>query len=314
MKYYYNIKLTVIFFHNIIKVSNLKREVNLLKENNSHYDIPIIKSTYTSLTPSERKIADFVLKNPKKVIKFSVSELAIETSVGDSTIIRFCRSLGYKSYQDFKLMLAQQMVVPIKNIKENIQEDDDIKTMVEKLSSSNKIIITQTSNFIDLDMLQKTINIISNARKIEFYGVGASGITANDFKHKFMRMGFNCDCFTDPHLQAMSASTLSNKDVVIGISHTGSTKDVVDSCKIAKKSGATVICITAHNRSPITQVADIKLLTAAKDVPLTGGDLHTKIAQLHVLDLLSTGVALANYDRTIEYTKKTAESVLNKLY
>ncbi|MFW6380975.1 MAG: MurR/RpiR family transcriptional regulator, partial [Bacillota bacterium] len=204
--------------------------------------------------------------------------------------------------------------VPVKNINENIQTDDELKTIVEKITNANEQAINQTSKFIDLEMLQQAVDIISQAQKVEVYGVGASGIAAMDFKHKFMRIGINVDCFTDPHLQSMSASTLGEDDVVVGISHSGSTKDTVDSCKTARETGATVICITSHNRSPITKIADIKLLTAPKELPLSGGNLRSKIAQLHLLDLLSTGVALQNYEKTLEYNRKTAKSVLDKLY
>ena len=118
----------------------------------------------------------------------------------------------------------------------------------------------------------------------------------------------------DPHLQAMSAATLGPQDVAVGISHSGSTKDVVDSVSRAKAAGATVICITHHARSPITRVADIKLLTASSESPLGSGAIRSKIAQLHVLDVLFTGVVMRMRERALEYTEKTAEAVLDKLY
>ena len=273
-----------------------------------------IKSEYESLPPSEKKVADYVLKNPEKIIYFSVSELASSVRVSDSTIIRFCKNVGFNGYQEFKLFVAQDLVVPIENINEDIKLDDDLETITKKISYSNKQAIEETMSMINLTTLQRAIDIITKAKKIEFYGVGASGITAYDAKYKFLRIGKNVDCYTDPHLQAMSAATLSRDDVVIGISHSGSTKDVVDSCKIAKESKAAVICITGHNSSPITKIADIKLLTATKERPLASGALRSKIAQLHILDLIFTGVALQLKEQTIEFTEKTAKAVLDKLY
>ncbi len=282
--------------------------------NNNKGGIPRIRSEYSSLPPSEKKVADYVLENPENIIYLSVSELADKVNVSDSTIIRFCKNVGFKGYQEFKLFVAQDLVVPIENINEDIQMDDDLETVVNKIAYTNKQAIEETLSITDLDALKKAIEAIVKAEKLEFYGVGASGITGFDAKYKFLRIGKDVDCYTDAHLQAMSASTLSEEDVVVGVSHSGSTKDVVDSCRIAHEAGATVICITGHNRSPITKVADIKLLTATRERPLASGALRSKIAQLHVLDMLFTGVALQIKDQTMEYTEKTAKAVLDKLY
>lgn len=282
--------------------------------NNNKGGIPRIRSEYSSLPPSEKKVADYVLDNPENIIYLSVSELADKVDVSDSTIIRFCKNVGFKGYQEFKLFVAQDLVVPIENINEDIQMDDDLETVVNKIAYTNKQAIEETLSITDLEALKKAIEAIVKAKKLEFYGVGASGITGFDAKYKFLRIGKDVDCYTDAHLQAMSASTLSKEDVVVGVSHSGSTKDVVDSCRIAHEAGATVICITGHNRSPITKVADIKLLTATRERPLASGALRSKIAQLHVLDMLFTGVALQIKDQTMEYTEKTAKAVLDKLY
>ena len=282
--------------------------------NNNKGGIPRIRSEYSSLPPSEKKVADYVLDNPENIIYLSVSELADKVDVSDSTIIRFCKNVGFKGYQEFKLFVAQDLVVPIENINEDIQMDDDLETVVNKIAYTNKQAIEETLSITDLEALKKAIEAIVKAKKLEFYGVGASGITGFDAKYKFLRIGKDVDCYTDAHLQAMSASTLSEEDVVVGVSHSGSTKDVVDSCRIAHEAGATVICITGHNRSPITKVADIKLLTATRERPLASGALRSKIAQLHVLDMLFTGVALQIKDQTMEYTEKTAKAVLDKLY
>ncbi|MFW5736758.1 MAG: MurR/RpiR family transcriptional regulator [Halanaerobium sp.] len=276
--------------------------------------IPKIRSEYKSLPPSEVKVADYVLENPEEIIYLSVSELATAVDVSDSTIIRFCKDVGFKGYQEFKLFIAQDLVVTIENINEDISSDDDLKTLSQKITYSNKQAIDETMSVLNLEDLERAINQITEADKIQFFGVGASGITACDAKYKFLRIGKNVDCYTDAHLQAMSAATLSKNDLVVGISHSGSTKDVVDSCKIASEAGATVICITGHNKSPITKIADIKLLTATKEGPLGSGALRSKIAQLHMLDLIFTGVSLKLREQTIEYTEKTAKAVIDKLY
>lgn len=162
--------------------------------------------------------------------------------------------------------------------------------------------------------LEKAVDAIINARKIQFYGVGASGYTALDAKYKFMRLGLNVDANLDAHIQAISAVSLTDKDVAVGISFSGSTKDTVETCRLAKEAGAKVIAITNYARSPITSVADIVLLTSAKETPLRSGALTSKIAQLHILDLLYTAVAVKLKDRAVQELNKTAKAVLKKLY
>src|SRR6056297_1469536 len=189
--------------------------------NNNKGVIPRIRSEYKSLPPSEVKVADYVLENPEEIIYLSVSELATAVDVSDSTIIRFCKDVGFKGYQEFKLFIAQDLVVTIENINEDISSDDDLKTLSQKITYSNKQAIDETMSVLNLEDLEKAINKIAEADKIQFFGVGASGITACDAKYKFLRIGKNVDCYTDAHLQAMSASTLNKNDLVIGISHSG---------------------------------------------------------------------------------------------
>ncbi|HHV53978.1 MAG TPA: MurR/RpiR family transcriptional regulator [Firmicutes bacterium] len=273
-----------------------------------------IRSVYPSLAPAEQKVAYYVLEHPEEVIYASVTQLAEACGVGESTIIRFCQSVGFRGYQDLKLALAMQQREAPGTIQEDIQPDDPLPLVIEKVSYANVQIIRDTARMVDAGALERAIDTLVRARRVEFYGVGASGVTALDAKYKFLRIGFVCDAYVDSHLQAMSAATLQPGDVAVGISHSGSTKDVVDSCRVAARAGATVIAITDYKRAPITEVAHITLLTACREKPLGSGTLRSKIAQIHVLDLLWTGVALRLGERALEYTRKTAEAVVDKLY
>ncbi len=174
----------------------------------------------------------------------------------------------------------------------DILPSGDMNALARKVAFGSTKSINDTLSILNLKELERGIDAIVKVRKAEFYGVGASGFTALDAKYKFLCIGVYCDAFTDSHLQSMLADTFDSKDVVVGISQTGSTKDVVDSCKIAKDNGATVICITAYAKSPITRVADVILRTATQESPLGSGAILSKIAQLYVVDLLFTGVAI----------------------
>jgi len=274
----------------------------------------LIRSYYPSFTPAEQRIADFILSNPRKVIYMSVTELAERCGVGDGTVVRFAQDIGFSGYQELKLTLSRDLVGPFENVLEDVSPEDSLDDIVRKITNKNLKAITDTTRLIDIDSLKKAIEIISQSRKVEFYGVGASGFTALDAKYKFLRIGIVCDALTDPHLQAMSAATLTSKDVAVGISHSGATKDTIDSLKVAKNAGAKTICITNFIHSPITEVSDIVLLTASPESPLASGAIRSKIAQLHILDLIFTGVAMRLGDQALRYTEKTAQAVLNKLY
>ncbi|HEU5141316.1 MAG TPA: MurR/RpiR family transcriptional regulator, partial [Bacillales bacterium] len=155
---------------------------------------------------------------------------------------------------------------------------------------------------------------IDSARSVQFFGVGTSGLTALDAKNRFIRIGRQVDAIVDPHIQSMTAATLTKDDVAIGISVSGSTHDTVNTLKIARDNGAFVIAITYYLRSPITKLADIVLPGGEKESPLEGGSLAAKISQLYVIDLLCTGLALKNIDKSEKMREKTARAVVNKIY
>lgn len=273
-----------------------------------------IRSVYSTLAPAERKVADFIFANHKQVIYMSVTQLAEGVGVGDSTVIRFCQNAGFRGYQELKLVLAKDLVEPSEDLSEGITAADSLQTMARKIGAASKSALEDTMKMLDLRELERAITVLSKARKIEFYGVGASALTALDAKYRFIRLGLMCDAVSDSHIQMMSAAVLDDRDVVVGISFSGSTKDVVEVVAKAKERGATAICVTAYSRSPLAKEADIKLITASIETPLGSGSLRSKIAQLHILDLLYTGVAMHLGAKGRVFTELTAEAVLDKLY
>lgn len=276
--------------------------------------LSLTRSTYPSLSPAEQRVADYVLEHPEEVIYFSVTELAEASGVGESTVIRFCQSVGFRGYQEFKLSLAREQVSDRENVTGHVDPLDDLPTLVQKLTFANARAVEETANLLAGPALERAVEALLRARKIDFYGVGASGATALDAKYKFLRIGKVCDALTDGHLQAMSAALLGPEDVAVGFSHSGSTKDVVESMRLASQAGATTIGITSYARSPLAEVVHICLLTATRETPLGSGALRSKIAQLHVLDVLFTAVTLRLGDTALANTKITAEAVLDKLY
>lgn len=273
-----------------------------------------MRSRLTDLKPAERAVADFVLGRPDQVMHMSVSEAARDIGVGEATVIRFCRTLGYRGYQEFKLRLAQDLVAPVEFIHENIAFNDTPGDLAQKVFQTNLRAVESTGKALDAEMVALAAKALVGARRIDIYGVGYSSLTALDAKLKFRRLGLAADAHGDAHLQAMGAALLVPGDAAIGISHSGSTKDVVESLLLARRSGATTIAITNFSPSPVTRAADVVLLTDSPESPFGGEVLTSRIAQLCVIDVLSVMVAITLGERSLALIEKTSQAVKNKRY
>ncbi|MGE5553576.1 MAG: MurR/RpiR family transcriptional regulator [Betaproteobacteria bacterium] len=271
-----------------------------------------IRDLQERLSSTERVVAQFVLERPREVVFSSITELADSLNVGETTVLRFCRKVGFKGYQEFKLSLASSLgegAVATTAVLEGVAPDP-----LAALAEENIRAIRETAAVCRAEALTAAAEALVNARRIHFYGVGSSGVTALDAKYKFLRIGLMADSFPDTHLQAMAASSLDRQDAAVGLSVSGSTKDTVESLKLARQAGARTISITSYARSPITRYSDVVLLMATRESPLQGGGYSAKIAQLHVLDLLATTVAEKLGRKALLYRERTAKAVLDKLY
>lgn len=276
--------------------------------------IAMMHSILPSLSKAEQKVATSVLKDPSQTVYSSITDLALLAGVGETTIIRFCRKLGYSGFQEFKLSIAQDLVSPKQQVYGKIEEGDSVDVMCRKMTMFNTQALEDTIGLLDEKELQKATDALMRGRRQYFFGVGSSGITAQDAQYRFMRLGFDAHYASDAHIISMNCALVTEADVVVGISTSGSTKDLVDAMRIAKNNGAFVICLTNHARSPVTSYADAILLAASQENPLQGGAFASKLAQIHLLDILSTIVSIKQQDSTIKALKQTAQSVIDKLY
>jgi len=267
-----------------------------------------------SLNPAEEKAADYILDYPEEVIGLSITEVAENSKASEATVVRVSQLVGYQGFQELKIMLAKDLGSFFAEVPEEIKRGDSMSEVTAKVLQTNIQAIRDTLDVLDVGEMERTVKAISNARRVDFYGVGASGIVALDAQCKFLRINIESMAFIDPHLQAISAALLTKRDVAVGISHSGSTKDIVDSLSLAKSSGATVICITNYMRSPIAKISDIKLFTASREATFRSGAIASRIAQLSVIDVLFLGVLMSRYDSTVKSLEKTTEAVKTKRY
>ena len=273
-----------------------------------------VSSYYNSFTKTEKKVADFVLENTNDVMYYSITELADKASVGESTVLRFSRKLGFSGFQDFKLSVAQDQIQPSNYEDEEVQQHDQMKSVINKVIKKQINSLEGNLQLLDDQSIQKAVNIILQSKKVTFFGVGSSGITASQASSSMLRIGINCDYKYDSHFQAMSASLLTAEDCVVGISVSGSTKDTIYNVEIAKKAGAKIICITNNAKSPITKLADIVLLISGKENPLEGSSVLSQLAQLSCVDILCTAIKNQRNNKTKVFSELTAKALSEKLY
>ncbi len=255
-----------------------------------------------------------MMENQDKMIYFSITDLAEQCKTSEATIIRVCRKLGYSGFQEMKINVARELVDPIERIHEEIDIEDNSTELIEKIFSSNIKTITMTKSVLDPKEIEKACDSILKSNKIVVIGLGNAGAIALDAAHKFLRLGFNVSGYTDNHLQAIASSVIKEGDVMLGISHSGSSRDIVESMDLARKNKAITICITSYGKSPITFVSDIKLFTASTETKYRTFALSSRIAELSIIDTLYTYLALKKGNEAIANFEGVEKALLSKKY
>ncbi|WP_010096650.1 MurR/RpiR family transcriptional regulator [Ornithinibacillus scapharcae] len=275
----------------------------------------LINSRYQSFTNTEKKVADYILANTKEIVYMSITDLADACDVGESSIFRFCKSLQLKGYQEFKIALAHSTTLEDETpqLSDEITMQDTIPELSSKVLSATINALTQTHSLINIEDISKAIDLMIEANRIHFFGVGASLMTAMEAKNKFMRITNKTECSIDTHLQIMSAALMSDQDVAVLISYSGSTKDMIEVAKILQERGVKVISITRFAKSPLTTYSDITLLCGANEGPLQGGSITAKISQLYLLDVLYAEYFKRTNEESIRNKEITAKSVIEKM-
>lgn len=270
-----------------------------------------IQASYNQFTNAEKKVADYVIENPEKAMLMSITDLADACHVGDTSVYRFCRTMNLQGYQEFKMRLSlSRGAIRERERKESNSQED----MAEKVMNLNISAIRETHTLLNRKEIKRVLAMMESAKRIYFYGVGDSLLTAQAACNKFLRISNKVVCITDVHMQSMAASTAAKEDLFLLISYSGATKDTVHVAKMAKKAGAKVMCISHFQKSPLTVYSDAILLCGSEEAPLDGGSMAGKMGQLYLIDLLYQEFYSNHYDICKENNQKTSAAVLNKLY
>jgi RpiR family carbohydrate utilization transcriptional regulator len=276
-----------------------------------------IKASLPSLAPAEQRVGKLVLQDPRAFANLPVTELADRAHVSKPTVVRFCRSVGYDGLSDFKLKLAGSVSEGVPFIHRSVDADDKTSDVAVKVIDNTVAAFLKYRNdasSFTLDLaVQALAETHSTGKRIEFYGVGNSGIVAQDAQHKFFRLGMNTIAYSDGHMQVMSASMLSKGDCVVVISNSGRTRDLMDACDIARKRGATTIVITASG-SPLATAGQIHLTADHPESYDRYSPMVSRLLHLLIIDILATTVALRIGETLQPALREMKNNLRNKRY
>lgn len=274
-----------------------------------------IHQRLSALTPTERRVAEHVLADPKSVVESSITQLASACDTSIASIARFTQSIGFSGYPELRLALATELDRSasdrerFKVSESDVSRYDDALTTVRKIAFAEASAIERTARQIDIDELERCVGAVRTARRIDIYGAAASGLAALDLEQKLHRAGLVAQARTDLHLALTGAALLDKRDVAIAISHSGRTLEIVQSAEVAARTGATTIAITNNPRSPLARACGLVLVTAVSESTFRSGAMASRIAQLAVLDFLFTRIAQADYDTISDNLQRTYNAV-----
>ena len=273
--------------------------------------LTMLSEMLNKLPPSEAKLASFILEHPSEAINNTANDLGEKSSTSGAAVIRLCKSLGLKSFHELKLRVAGDLHKSKDDVGyRDISPMEEYEKVIDKMTNNSINALRETREFLQKEELTKAVEALSIASNIHFFGVGASSIIALDAQQKFLRINRNATAFTDLHIVAVQVANVLPNDVVVGISFSGESLEVIKILELAKQQGATTISLTRFGSSSVSDRADIKLFTTpSKEALFRSGATSSRLAQLHVIDILYMCLATQNYESTIKYIDQTREAI-----
>jgi DNA-binding MurR/RpiR family transcriptional regulator len=266
-----------------------------------------LKELMNTLTPKEQQVAAFIVDFPEEVINMSIEQLAAACGTSTSSVVRLCKSADYSGYKDLcralstDIALNQHDTVPY----QDVRPGDSIESIIHRACISNIKSIENTQTLLNTDDLAHVVEAVVAAERVDFYGVGTSGIVALDAQNKFMRINKTSMSGLDPHSQILAATSLKQGDVAVLISYTGDTRDILETADVVRQTEATMVSITRYSKNPLSGRADIRLYSSSSEPLIRSGAMGSRIGQLTVIDILYTSVVSHEYHTVKRYLDKT---------
>ncbi|WP_169982965.1 MULTISPECIES: MurR/RpiR family transcriptional regulator [unclassified Microbispora] len=277
--------------------------------------IATVRAVLPSLTPAAQTIARLILDDPAMVARSTITEISAVSGISEATIVRTARALGFAGYSQLRFALAAAVArdTPERLVPGDLAPDDPLTDVIAKVTRAESQALADTAAQLSPEGLGAVVDAVAGARRVDVYGVGASGLVAADMAQKLMRIGLPGHYFTDAHLALTSAALLREGDVAVGVSCTGETPDVLGPARVARKAGATVVAITNNPRSSLAGIAGHVLVSAGRETAFRPGALASRISQLLIVDCVFVGVAQRTFDTSDAALRATRDALADYL-
>ena len=267
-----------------------------------------LRESARSFSNTEQEIASHILANPQCVVDMSVHELAKYTFSSASTIVRLCHHTGYAGYKEFRKAVTTELALREQNKRteqKEIARSDSMEELIDKITYKNIISLEETKDLLDVEVLRRCVEVLSKSRIVYLFGIGASLCAAKDAYLKFLRLNKLCIINEDWHSQLLQARNATSDDAAIVISYSGATVEVIECMKALKENHTPIIAITRCVNSPVSELADYKLYTAANESIFRSGAMSSRISQLNIIDILYTAMANEQYEQSLDQFSRT---------
>ena len=275
-----------------------------------------ISREYYDLTTAEKKTADYVLRHPRESQFLSIAELAEESGVAEATVSRFCRRLGYKGYNAFKLAIAnataRQHAGGGENLTGQIEATDSMEDMCQKLYSADLAAVTETLNLINTEQIRRAVRIFTEADKVLCMGQGGSMLMAQEAAHLFSTVSGKFFAVSDSHMQIIATANMTERDVLLFFSYSGATRDLMEALTVAREQHVRIILVTRFARSPGAEYADLVLSCGSNESPLQLSSVPAKMAQLFLVDVLFAEYCRQDLDACSAAQERVASALAEK--
>lgn len=252
-----------------------------------------IRTKYNTLSPTQKQVANFILNNSEQVILLSITDLAEKCNTSETTVVRFLHKLGFKSYQVFRVRMAQEITEQsVQGVYEEITKEDSAEQIREKVILSTANSLQDLNKIIDGEVLERVIDLMISSEKILICGLGASGAVAMDAFHKFLRLGLNVSAFTDNHLMSIGCAHATPNTTVLAITHSGESRDILEAVGLAQEAHAHIVAFTSYQHSSVTKLAECVLLSSSNETKFRSDAMTSRILQLVIIDMLYVSIVL----------------------
>jgi DNA-binding MurR/RpiR family transcriptional regulator len=276
--------------------------------------LTLIRHAGPGLPPTARRIASYIERNAHDVIRMSITELAEQAQASEGSVVGLCQRLGIDGFQELKILLARDLVDPVRMIQEDLRESDSVGDVAEHVFAAHIASLEETRRLLAMPALTRAVEILRAARRIEVYGIGSSGPIAQDLAYRLLQLGRDAKVVSDSHIQAVSAAMTDSSTAVVTISHSGSTRETVLATRLAREAGARTVGITRLGKSPLARYCDIVLHTVANETRYRPEAMSSRVAQLALIDTLVSCCALADARRSIARLELSARVIAAKRF